>query len=69
MKAGEKAPIKTGFYWVKANDYKWYNGIVKVYGNFPFYKVDGWDWGKDKRITDISEIDEFGDKIKWKSTT
>lgn len=64
MKEGKKAPQKPGYYWVKTNDYKWYNGIVKVYGDFPFYKVDGWNWADDRRITDISSIDEFGKLIK-----
>ncbi|PXZ44932.1 hypothetical protein DMB45_00340 [Sanguibacteroides justesenii] len=63
MKKG-KYPRKTGNYWVKTNGYEWFNGIAKVYGEFPFYKVDGWDWANDRRITDISNIDEFGKQIK-----
>lgn len=64
MKEDKQVPQKHGYYWVKTNGYKWCNGIVKVYGDFPFYKVTGWNWADDRRITDISDIDEFGKQIE-----
>lgn len=60
----ENRPQETGYYWAKTNGYKWYNIIVQVYGDFPFFKVNGYDFSKDKGVTDISQIAEFGNRIE-----
>jgi hypothetical protein len=58
-------PVDKGFYWARGRSYKWWNLIVRVYGDFPFYKLDIWDYSDRKLLTNVwlGEVEEFGPKI------
>lgn len=60
----QNLPHSTGYYWAKTNGVKWWNAIIHVYGDFPFFRVDGWDFCKDCRVTKICDVDAFGNQIK-----
>lgn len=57
-------PKETGFYWVKTDGMNWFNAIVHVYGDAPFYKVIGWDHRHEATFSGIEKIKEFGEKIQ-----
>jgi hypothetical protein len=57
-------PNKSGFYWAKTRGMKWFKAIVQVYGESPFFKINGYDFRHDKKFSELSEIDEFGEVIK-----
>lgn len=37
-----------GFFWAKSENYKWYNLIIEVFGDYPFFKIRAWNRGLDK---------------------
>ncbi len=53
-----------GFYWGRREGINWFNLIVEVYGEFPFFKCRAWDRIHDK-MQEISpdEIKELGPRI------
>ncbi len=57
-------PKETGFYWAKTDGMQWFNAIVQVYGDSPFFKVIGWDHRREKTFSGIENISEFGNKIQ-----
>jgi hypothetical protein len=59
----KELPKEEGYYWVKTGGRHYYNGIVSVYGESPFFRLYGYDFSGEIIINNISEIEEFGDKI------
>lgn len=57
-------PTEPGYYWAMSAGMEWCNAIVRVGGDFPFYKVEGYDFCHNKEIDDISQIHAFGSKIE-----
>jgi hypothetical protein len=57
-------PQESGYYWARTAGKAWWNAIVQVYGDAPFFKIDGYDFCSEKRLNDISQVDEFGNKIR-----
>lgn len=60
----KKLPQEPGFYWAKTGSYKWFNAIVNVYGEAPFFRIVGWHTVDDVIFKSITDITEFGDKIE-----
>lgn len=60
----KQPPTEAGLYWAKSGTYKWFNLIVEIYGESPFFKIRAWCRPKDQ-IINISHTDiaEWGDKI------
>lgn len=56
-------PKEPGFYWGKSDDCKWWNLIIQVYGDSPFFRIDGWDISEDDIFADIDRVCEFGPAI------
>lgn len=61
-------PDSDGIYWARSKRSKWWNLIVKVYGDPPFLTVDVvWRWAEDQLVINrnmLSEVYEFGPKIE-----
>ncbi|MCT4647558.1 MAG: hypothetical protein N4A74_21400 [Carboxylicivirga sp.] len=57
-------PQQAGFYWAKTDGMNWFNAIVQVYGDAPFFRLIGWDHRHEKTFKGINKVDEFGDRIK-----
>lgn len=57
-------PTKAGYYWAKSSNYEFYNYIVEVRGEIPFFRMMAWDL-RDNKIVELRdwEIDEFGTEI------
>lgn len=62
--SAKKIPQEPGYYWAVSNGKEWFDSIVQVYGEAPFFKVIGYSYCDNKEIRDISEIHCFGDKIE-----
>jgi hypothetical protein len=65
----KKLPQEPGFYWARSNiRFEWYNLIVEVYGNSPFFKIRSWNRISNKLYLDyelsLYDIAEFGPKIE-----
>jgi hypothetical protein len=58
-------PDSIGFYWAKSGSYKWYNLIVEVHGESPFFRLRAWHLF-DQTLTAIESwsIKEWGPKIE-----
>lgn len=58
-------PDSIGFYWARSGSYKWYNLIVEVYGESPFFGLRAWDIS-DQRIGKVNswDIKAWGPKIE-----
>ena len=53
--------IEAGFYWARSGkDYVWYDLIVEVYGEAPFFKIRTW-----RRIFDRVEEIRPSDIVDW----
>lgn len=60
----EDQNIEPGRYVAKTNNSEIWNVVIEVFGQCPFYKVDGWDFVNECRIRDRSQLSEIGEKIK-----
>ena len=58
-------PDKKGIFWAKSHGYNWWNLIIVVYGESPYFRVDIWDYvgGTLVQEAQLSDIDEVGPKI------
>lgn len=57
-------PTKPGFYWARNLSYEWFNLIVEVVGEAPFFKCRAWVLSSDKMgAIDPSSIREWGPEI------
>jgi len=57
-------PTKPGYYFARTDSYQWYNYIVEIYGESPFFKIRGWDRVADAiRPVEARNIVEFGPEI------
>ena len=56
--------IKPGRYLAKSKGSKQYNVVIEVFGEYPFYKIDGWDFINTRRITSRAQLSEIGEEIK-----
>ena len=66
MNKNKNIPNETGLYFARSDcGYKWYDMIVKVYGDAPFFKINGWKRGIHEVCGnfDINDIEDFGPKI------
>lgn len=59
-------PKKEGIYWAKSGNYQWWNLIVHVYGDAPFFAIDIWHYNSGEVVVkaDVHDIEEFGPRIK-----
>lgn len=57
-------PKEPGYYWAATAGMEWCNAVVRVYGDSPFFKVEGYNFQANREVDDISQIHEFGSKIK-----
>ena len=57
-------PTKPGFYWAKSGRSQWFNLIVEVHGESPFFRLRAWNRMHDtlKEIRS-DEIEEWGPMI------
>lgn len=58
-------PSEVGIYLARTGQYTWWNVIVSVHGDSPFFNVDVWFPMDDKLAINASvyDIEEFGPKI------
>lgn len=58
-------PSKEGFFWARTSRMQWWNLIVKVQGDSPFFTIDVWDYTNDKVVAkaNVYDIEEFGPEI------
>lgn len=59
-------PQATGFYWARERGFRYWNLIVEVVGDSPFFRLDVWSLNSPKKATadvDVDLIEEFGPKI------
>lgn len=58
-------PKEEGFYWARTSNHNWWNLIVRVYGDSPFFNVDAWAHNDHVFSTKVSvyDIEEFGPLI------
>lgn len=58
-------PSKEGFYWARSGTYNWWNLIVRVYGDAPFFRIDVWSYSDHSFGMNVSvyDIEEFGPMI------
>lgn len=58
-------PNREGYFWAAQSNYQWWNMIVKVYGEAPFFRMDVWFHveGKVVRNVPIYDIDLFGPEM------
>ena len=59
-------PTEAGLYFASSDNFKWYNLIVEVYGDLPFFRVNIWDRYYNKLYADvvIYSINQWGPKIE-----
>lgn len=61
-------PKEPGYYWAKESCFKWWNLIIRVYGDSPYLRYDTWNIYRDKLIPDDRRsetfIGEIGPKIE-----
>lgn len=57
-------PNEKGFYWAKTDSFKWFNAIVHVVGDSPFYTIEGWCTYSETCFTKLSKIEEWRPKIE-----
>lgn len=57
-------PQEPGYYWAATAGMEWCNAVVRVYGDFPFFKVEGYNFQVNREVDDISQIRKFGHKIE-----
>ena len=56
-------PKEAGYYWAASAGKEWLDSIVQIYGDPPFFKVNGYNYSDNKEIDDVSQIHAFGPKI------
>lgn len=58
-------PTEEGFYCARDSDHDWWNLVVLVHGDSPFFCVDIWRFMTDKLYPNASvyQIEEFGPKL------
>jgi len=53
-----------GFFWAKSGSHKWYNLIIEVFGEHPFFKIRAWNISCDKKgLIDTDDIQEDCDLV------
>lgn len=55
-------PADAGVYWARGSGYRFWNFMVRVYGNSPYFRIDVWDILNHKFYHDANFVDikEFG---------
>lgn len=63
---GVNLPSQTGFYWARTSGHRWWNLIVNVRGDAPFFCIDMWEYTHDKLVVlgSVYDIVEFGPRIE-----
>lgn len=58
-------PDHAGYYWARSGSCEWYNLIVAVYGDSPFFMIDVLNTRDDtfQRHIKTWEVDEWGPEI------
>jgi len=58
-------PKVSGFYWAREQGFKYWNLIVYVYNEAPFFQIDTWDYAKGewKASANPNEVIEYGPLI------
>lgn len=59
-------PKEEGVYWARSGNYKWWNLIVHVYGDAPFFQIDIWQFNHGIVVVKaaVHDIEEFGPRIE-----
>ena len=59
-------PTESGLYFASSDNFKWYNLIVEVYGDSPFFRINVWDRYKVESYADtvLYNINQWGPKIE-----
>lgn len=62
-------PSKEGFYWARTGNANWWNLIVRVYGDSPFFSVDAWKYNDHVLHVKVNiyDIEEFGPMLAEES--
>lgn len=57
--------LSTGLYFGKINHSDWFNAVIYVHGNSPFFKMDVWEFTSGKLMVDYEpwRVKEFGQRI------
>jgi hypothetical protein len=61
----DNIPKEPGFYWAKSDkEFKWFNLIVKIYGDIPYLRFTAWNLAKDSIEEGNKPNFIFGSKIE-----
>lgn len=60
------APTHEGFFWARSKSFEWWNLIVRVYGDSPFFRIDSWDVSTAHIVENehLYNIEQFGPEIE-----
>ena len=64
----QNLPQAPGYYWARSEQrFKWYDMIIHVYGEAPFFRMEGWKLSGSSACcgsVDLSDIADFGPQIE-----